>query len=95
MNPASRIELNNGKYVDDQMGNGVPDGGTTGQVLAKASNDDYDVEWVTGGGGGSGTVTSVGFTEGTEISITGTNPITTSGAVTISNTLSHLLLMGA
>lgn len=25
----------------------VPPGGTTGQVLAKASNDDYDVEWVT------------------------------------------------
>jgi hypothetical protein len=58
MNPSSRLELNNGKYIDDQMGNGIPDGGTTGQVLAKASNDDYDVEWVTGGGGG-GTVTSV------------------------------------
>jgi hypothetical protein len=94
MNPSSRLELNNGKYIDDQMGNGIPDGGTTGQVLAKASNDDYDVEWVTGGGGG-GTVTSVGFTEGVEISITGTNPITSSGSVTISNTLSHLLLMGA
>jgi|WetSurMetagenome_2_1015567.scaffolds.fasta_scaffold66724_3 hypothetical protein len=25
----------------------IPSGGTTGQVLAKASNDDYDVEWVT------------------------------------------------
>lgn len=25
----------------------LPAGGTTGQVLAKASNDDYDVEWVT------------------------------------------------
>ena len=34
-------------------GIGVPDGGTTGQVLAKASNDDYDTVWVnaaTGGG---------------------------------------------
>ena len=39
-----------------------------------------------GGGGGSGTVTSVGFTEGTGIDITGTNPITTSGTVTITNT---------
>ncbi len=37
------------------------------------------------GGGGSGTVTSVGFTEGTGIDITGTNPITTSGTVTITN----------
>lgn len=25
----------------------IPAGGTTGQVLAKASNDDYDIEWVT------------------------------------------------
>ena len=39
------------------------------------------------GGGGSGTVTSVGFTAGTGISITGDNPITTSGNVTISSTI--------
>lgn len=34
-------------------GEGVPVGGTTGQVLAKASGTDYDTEWVdqTGGGG--------------------------------------------
>lgn len=34
-------------------GVGVPVGGTTGQVLAKNSNADYDTEWVdqTGGGG--------------------------------------------
>ena len=38
------------------------------------------------GGGGSGTVTSVGFTEGTGIDITGVNPITTSGTITITNT---------
>lgn len=33
----------------------IPTGGTTGQVLAKASNTDRDVEWVnqSGGGGGS------------------------------------------
>lgn len=24
----------------------LPPGGTTGQILAKASDDDYDVEWV-------------------------------------------------
>jgi hypothetical protein len=85
--PASRKELNNGKYIDDQMGNGVPDGGTTGQVLAKASNDDYDTEWVTGGGGGSGTVTSVGLsvgTTGTDINIgAGTSPVTTSGTIVL------------
>ena len=32
----------------------IPEGGTTGQVLAKKSNTDFDTEWVdqTGGGGG-------------------------------------------
>lgn len=40
-------------------GQGVPDGGHTGQVLAKASNSDYDTYWKTetGGGGGGGTPT--------------------------------------
>ena len=43
-----------------QPGVGVPAGGTSGQVLAKVSNTDYDTYWVTGGGGGgSGTVTSI------------------------------------
>jgi hypothetical protein len=32
-------------------GGGVPNGGTTGQVLAKASNTDQDVEWVNQTGG--------------------------------------------
>ena len=34
-------------------GQGVPVGGTTGQVLAKASATNYDTAWVTGGGGSS------------------------------------------
>ena len=36
-------------------GHGVPAGGNAGQVLAKATNSDYDTEWVdqSGGGGGS------------------------------------------
>ena len=83
--PASRKELNNGKYIDDQMGNGVPEGGTTGQILAKASNDDFDTEWITGGGGGSGTVTSVSVTAGTGISASVSNPTTTPN-ITITNT---------
>jgi hypothetical protein len=33
-----------------------PTGGTEGQVLAKASNNDYDVEWADVSGGGGGTV---------------------------------------
>lgn len=36
-------------------GQGIPSGGTTGQVLKKHSNEDYDVEWADeSGGGGSG-----------------------------------------
>lgn len=35
---------------------GIPAGGLTGQVLAKSSNADYAVQWVTGGGGGGGAV---------------------------------------
>ena len=37
-------------------GQGVPAGGTAGQVLAKKSGTDYDTEWTdAGGGGGTGT----------------------------------------
>ena len=35
-------------------GQGVPAGGTTGQVLAKSSATDYDTQWVTPAAGGSG-----------------------------------------
>lgn len=38
--------------VQQTVGTSVPDGGTTGQLLAKASNDDGDVEWVDGSAGG-------------------------------------------
>ena len=34
-------------------GQGVPTGGTSGQVLAKVSGTDYDTEWITISGGGS------------------------------------------
>jgi hypothetical protein len=42
-----------------EPGVGVPAGGATGQVLAKASDDDFDTEWVDQAGGGSGAVDSV------------------------------------
>lgn len=46
-------------------GAGVAAGGTTGQVLAKASNTDYDTQWVAeSGGGGSGTDTSATHYQG-------------------------------
>jgi hypothetical protein len=43
--------------INNKTYNSFPQGGATGQVLAKKSNDDYDVEWVnqSGGGGGGGT----------------------------------------
>jgi hypothetical protein len=85
--PASRIELFNGKYIDDQMGNGVPEGGTTGQVLAKASNDDYDTEWVTGGGGGSQNLQQV-----TDIGNTTTNSISVASLNLASTTFSDMNL---
>lgn len=39
--------------TDGTNGVGVPTGGTTGQVLAKSSDDDYATEWITPSGGGS------------------------------------------
>lgn len=46
-------------------GVGVPTGGTTGQVLAKASATDYDTEWVDQGGG------SVALNDLTDVDTTG------------------------
>lgn len=40
----------------------VPSGGSSGQVLAKASGTDYDVEWVNQSGGGGGNLVTPEFT---------------------------------
>lgn len=55
--------------IDPDAGGGgtgnVPAGGTTGQVLAKASNTNYDTEWVVAGGGSDRrTVTAVTSSSG-------------------------------
>ena len=63
-------------------GNGVVVGGTTGQVLTKASNTDYDVTWTTNG---AGTVTSI--TAGTGLS---GGTITSSGTIAIDSTVATL-----
>ena len=60
-------------------GQGVPVGGSTGEVLRKASGTNYDTEWAAAGSG-SGSVTSVALA-GTGLSISG-SPITTSGTIT-------------
>lgn len=52
-------ENGNTTAVPLSAGNGLPAGGTTDQILAKASNANYDTKWVDapsgGGGSGSGT----------------------------------------
>lgn len=54
------IQANVNAGIPGPAGEGVPAGGDTGQVLAKASGDDYDTEWVDqSGGGGGGAVSSV------------------------------------
>lgn len=59
----------------------LPAGGSTGQVLEKASNADYDVTW--GTVSGTGTVTSVSGSGGTTgLTLTG-GPITTTGTLTL------------
>ena len=60
-------------------GQGVPVGGTTGQVLRKASGTNYDTEWAAAASG-SGSVTSVALA-GAGLTISG-SPVTTSGTIT-------------
>lgn len=47
--------------------NGLPAGGTEGQVLAKSSDEDYKAEWVDGAGGGGGVFWADGSTKSAEI----------------------------
>jgi hypothetical protein len=54
-------------------GQGVPTGGSTGQVLAKIDGTNYNTQWVTPGGGGSGFTgagTSVTGVAGTNVTST-------------------------
>ena len=45
----------------------LPEGGTQGQYLRKSSDQDYDVEWADGNGGGGGSVESMTDAEVDEI----------------------------
>lgn len=49
-------------YISSVGSSGLPSGGTTGQVLAKASNTNYDVTWVNQGGGSAGTLDTTNTT---------------------------------
>ncbi len=55
-------------------GIGVPAGGTTGQVLSKKTNGDYDTEWKASGGGGEAFPTGSVF-----MAVVATNPNTLLG----------------
>lgn len=68
----------------DSIGSGVPDGGTTGQVLSKASGTDYDLEWVTPSGGG-GTITDVEV-DGTSVVTGGVAEIDLTGKSDVGHT---------
>ena len=50
-NDSEYIPLPGVRGDEGPAGPGVPTGGTTGQVLAKASNADNDTEWVNQSGG--------------------------------------------
>ena len=61
--PAGADGTDGAKGDTGPAGVGIATGGTTNQVLAKASNDDYDTKWVNAGGEGSGDVQSVNTIE--------------------------------
>lgn len=72
-------------------GVGVPAGGTTGQVLAKASNTNYDTQFVTVAG--TGTVTSVSAGNGTGLAVgtaTSTPALTVKTPVPLTSTSGHI-----
>jgi hypothetical protein len=58
---------------DGADGIGTPAGGTTGQVLAKIDNTDYNYEWVSAGTGDVKSDGSVPFTGNLEVSVNGSS----------------------
>lgn len=56
--PAQIVDIwmnNEGTWIKEEETSGIPAGGTTGQVLGKLSDTDYDLGWINqSGGGGSG-----------------------------------------
>jgi hypothetical protein len=78
---ASRIQqaANHNDTVDNISGNTTSDG--TGYLLCGSGGVTFDNRTL-----GTGTVTSVGLVAGSQISITGTSPITSAGVFTVTGT---------
>lgn len=74
----TEAELKDGQQgVDGSDGQGVPAGGTTGQVLVKKSETDFDTEWRTPQAGTGGSITTDAVpTQGS------TNPVQSGGVFT-------------
>ena len=58
-NPTFALAFSGLKGEAGANGQGVPTGGTAGQVLAKVDGTDYNTEWVTPSGGGGETLTEI------------------------------------
>lgn len=52
---------NDENFVSESDVHNIPEGGTTGQVLKKVSNTDYDVEWGDDGGGESSIINGYAY----------------------------------
>ena len=64
-------------------GVGVPEGGATGQILAKASADDYDTEWINAPEGGAGSVVAARAEQDLDQLIGTSSPVTINFGVEI------------
>lgn len=64
---------------------GVPAGGTSGQVLGKASDDDWDLSWLDQSGGGSPSLPIVSFDGGSALGSQSVNTICRVSSVTVTD----------
>ena len=80
-----------GSEDEPQVGGVIPPGGSKGQVLAKSTDADYQMEWVdqTGGGGGTGPAGPPGEAATIEVGVVDTLPPDMKATVVNTGTNSH------
>lgn len=71
--PLSPEDIGGAAANHNHQGRIIPAGGTQGQALVKASDNDYDTTWGAGGGGGGGTIGPTAIKPFPPILITKTN----------------------